>query len=340
MTDFHLLIADWYRQTKRDLPWRATTDPYFIWLSEVILQQTRVDQGITYYYRFIESFPTIEKLAAADLQSVLNLWQGLGYYSRGRNLHQTAKIISSDHKGEFPKTYAELIKLKGIGPYTAAAIASFAFQENVPVVDGNVYRVLSRYFDMDTPINSSAGIKLFKALAEEVINPKDPALHNQAIMEFGALHCTPKNPKCSTCVLQAGCLSFTNSTIQNRPVKTKKQEVRNRFFHYLIFNIHGNTYIQQRKGRDIWEELYQFPMIETESDDTPEIVKKIYGTSLLETSSPVKHLLSHQRISARFYHIHSTDILPSEDWILIQSSNIQDFPIPRLIDKYLETHAI
>jgi A/G-specific adenine glycosylase len=340
MTDFHLLIADWYRQMKRDLPWRATNDPYFIWLSEVILQQTRVDQGTSYYYRFIETFPTVNQLAQAELQTVLNLWQGLGYYSRARNLHQTAKIISNEHQGIFPNSYAALILLKGIGPYTAAAVASFAFNENVPVVDGNVYRVLSRYFDIDTPINSSAGIKLFKCLAEEVINPNDPALHNQAIMEFGALHCTPKNPKCDTCVLQASCLSFANATIQIRPVKTKKLEVRNRFFHYLIFNQNGDTYIQQRKGRDIWEELYQFPMLETEGDEVPPEIKRMYGDSLLEISAPVKHLLSHQRISARFYHINVTNIHPSDDWILIHSSAIQDYPIPRLLDKYLETHSI
>jgi A/G-specific adenine glycosylase len=177
-------------------------------------------------------------------------------------------------------------------------------------------------------------------LADGVINPKEPALHNQAIMEFGALHCTPKNPKCESCVLQGSCLSYANGTIQMRPIKTKKQEVRNRFFHYLVFNIHGETYIQQRKGRDIWEELYQFPMVETENDTPPAEFKRVYGTSLLEISSPVKHLLSHQRISARFYHVHSSDILPSEDWILIPSSSIQDYPIPRLIDKYLETHSI
>ena len=341
MSDFHLLIADWYRLTKRELPWRETTDPYSIWLSEVILQQTRVDQGISYYYRFKDVFPTVHQLAKADLQTVLNLWQGLGYYSRARNLHQTAKLISNEHNGIFPDSYDELIKLKGIGPYTAAAIASFAFNENVPVVDGNVFRVLSRFFDVDTPINSSTGIKLFKSLAEGVINPKDPALHNQAIMEFGALHCTPKNPKCDTCVLQAACLSFSNSTIQNRPLKTKKQKVRNRFFHYLIFNLQGMTYIEQRKKRDIWEELYQFPLIETESDKIHEELKGAYGDSIYKISSPVKHLLSHQRIITRFYHINDVrNGHNPEDWILIDSKAIQDFPIPRLLDKYLESNDI
>ncbi len=340
MTDFHLLIADWYRQTKRDLPWRETNDPYFIWLSEVILQQTRVDQGISYYYRFIERFPTLKDLADADLQTILNHWQGLGYYSRARNLHQTAKFISSELNGVFPESYAELIKLKGIGPYTAAAVASFAFNENVPVVDGNVYRVLSRHFDIEAAINSTTGVKLFKSLAETLIDPKRPALHNQAIMEFGALHCTPKKPKCSTCVLQGSCLTFANKTINERPVKTKKQAVRNRFFHYLIFNIEGNTYLQQRKGRDIWEELYQFPLVETESDGPLDVSHSAHLDHIVEISSPLTHLLSHQRITARFYHIVPSEVKPETDWILIQNSAIQDFPIPRLIDKYLEAHPL
>lgn len=340
MTDFHLLIADWYRQTKRDLPWRETNDPYFIWLSEVILQQTRVDQGISYYYRFIERFPTLKELADVDLQTILNHWQGLGYYSRARNLHQTAKFISSELNGVFPESYAELITLKGIGPYTAAAIASFAFNENVPVVDGNVYRVLARYFDIDEPINSTRGVKLFKLLAETLIDPLRPALHNQAIMEFGALHCTPKNPKCSSCVLQGSCLAFANRTINERPVKIKKQAARNRFFHYLIFNVEGNTYLQQRKGRDIWEELYQFPLIETESDGPLDVSLSAHLDRVVQISVPLTHLLSHQRITARFYHIVPIDLKPETDWILIQNSAIQDFPIPRLIDKYLELHSL
>ena len=340
MTDFHLLIADWYRQTKRDLPWRETTDPYFIWLSEVILQQTRVDQGISYYFRFIERFPTLKDLADSDLQTILNHWQGLGYYSRARNLHQTAKFISSELNGVFPESYAELIKLKGIGPYTAAAVASFAFNENVPVVDGNVYRVLSRHFDIDAAINSTTGVKLFKSLAENLINPEHPALHNQAMMEFGALHCTPKKPKCFSCVLQGSCLAFANKTIDERPVKTKKQTIRNRFFHYLVFNVNGNTYLQQRKGRDIWEELYQFPLIEMENDGPLDISYSAHLDHIVEISSPLTHLLSHQRITARFYHIVSAEVKPEADWILIQSSTIQDFPIPRLIDKYLESHSL
>ena len=339
MTEFHLLIAEWYRQTKRDLPWRNTKNPYFIWLSEVILQQTRVDQGISYYYRFVESFPTIQDLANADLQSVLNHWQGLGYYSRARNLHQTAQIITNELNGIFPASYDELLRLKGIGPYTAAAIASFSYKECVPVVDGNVYRVLSRAFDIDTPINSTLGIKTFKELAETLIHPQDPDLHNQAIMEFGALHCTPKNPKCASCVLQVNCLAFSNKTVHNRPVKTKKTKVKNRFFHYLIFTIDNQTYIQQRKGRDIWEELYQFPLIETDEDGQSEAIMQEYGEAVQNVSTPLSHQLSHQRITARFYHINSLERSTSSDWILIQKSAIDQFPIPRLIDKYLEQYS-
>ncbi|MCE2682027.1 MAG: NUDIX domain-containing protein [Cryomorphaceae bacterium] len=282
MTEFHLLIAEWYRQTKRDLPWRNTKNPYFIWLSEVILQQTRVDQGISYYYRFVESFPTIQDLANADLQTVLNHWQGLGYYSRARNLHQTAQIIANELNGIFPASYDELLQLKGIGPYTAAAIASFSYKE---------------------------------------------------------LHCTPKNPKCASCVLQVNCLAFSNKTVHNRPVKTKKTKVKNRFFHYLIFTIDNQTYIQQRKGRDIWEELYQFPLIETDEDGQSEAIMQEYGEAVQNVSTPLSHLLSHQRITARFYHINSLERSTSSDWILIQKSAIDQFPIPRLIDKYLEQYS-
>ena len=339
MTDFHLQIATWYRQTKRDLPWRNTKNPYFIWLSEVILQQTRVDQGISYYYKFIENFPTIHDLANADLQTVLTHWQGLGYYSRARNLHQTAKFITVELNGIFPSSYTELIKLKGIGPYTAAAIASFANSECVPVVDGNVYRVLARVFDIDTPINSNVGIKSFKALAETLIHPKHPDLHNQAIMEFGALHCTPKNPKCTSCVLQVNCIAFANKTVNERPVKTKKKAVKNRFFHYLIFNSEDKTYIQQRKGRDIWEELFQFPLVETEYDGPSDELIETYRKHLQEVSKPMTHLLSHQRITARFYHINTTAISPFPDWVMIEKSALDQFPIPRLIDKYLENHS-
>ncbi len=336
MSNFDLQIAEWYRQTKRDLPWRHTTDPYFIWISEVILQQTRVEQGISYYYRFIESFPTVHHLAKADLQMVLNLWQGLGYYSRARNLHATAQYISIECKGKFPESYVELLKLKGIGPYIAAAIASFAFKECVPVIDGNVYRVLSRHFDIDTPINSTKGMKEFKSLAEILINKKNPDIHNQAIMEFGALQCTPNNPNCEGCILQSSCLAFCNKTIKTLPVKLKKQPPRNRYFHFLILNCDGQTFIQQRHGKDIWEALYQFPLIETEHDTELSELQRTYQSEQFKISTPVTHLLSHQRLIARFYHIQTKIKNVPDDWIKIPFQAIQDYPIPRLIDKYLE----
>ena len=225
MTDFNLLITNWYRQNKRDLPWRLTTDPYKIWLSEIILQQTRVDQGLSYYLKFVKEFPTIQALANASEQQVLALWQGLGYYSRARNLHFTAKTISNELNGKFPNSFTSLKKLKGIGDYTAAAIASFSYNEITPVVDGNVYRVLSRVFNIATPIDSSQGKKLFYELAGELISKENPGEFNQSIMEFGALWCKPQNPKCEDCPLQENCLAFENDTVKLLPVKDKKIKI-------------------------------------------------------------------------------------------------------------------
>ena len=228
-------LTSWYLQNKRDLPWRKTKNPYKIWLSEVILQQTRVVQGLPYYENFVNSFPTVFDLAKADEQQVLKIWQGLGYYSRARNLHHTAQYISENLNGEFPKTYNELIKLKGIGSYTASAIASFCFDEKVAVLDGNVYRVLSRYFGVETDISSSKAKKEFQNLADEVLDKNRPALFNQAIMEFGALQCVPKNPNCEVCVLNDSCLALKDKKVAQLPVKVKKTKVKKRFLNYLIF---------------------------------------------------------------------------------------------------------
>ncbi|MEY4860751.1 MAG: hypothetical protein RL059_450 [Bacteroidota bacterium] len=228
-------LISWYLINKRDLPWRKTKNPYKIWMSEIILQQTRVQQGLPYYQKFISTYPTIQSLALANEDEVLNLWQGLGYYSRARNMLKTANVINEEYKGSFPTSYNDLLKLKGIGEYTAAAIASFSFNEPVAVVDGNVYRVLSRLFDIETPIDSVEGKKAFRFLADEVLDKVNPATFNQAIMEFGALHCTPKKPDCNNCVLNRTCLSRENGTISQRPVKKKKTAAKERFFVYKIF---------------------------------------------------------------------------------------------------------
>ena len=244
---FTNLLLQWYLQNKRDLPWRKTTDAYPIWLSEIMLQQTRVAQGMPYFLSFMERFPTVFDLAKADEEQVLKLWQGLGYYSRARNMHKTAQIIASECNGEFPNNYTDLLKLKGIGDYTAAAIASFAFNEVVPVVDGNVFRVLSRYFDIETDISSATAKKEFAALGRELMPKANPALFNQAIMEFGALQCVPKNPDCGICIFSSSCAALQKNKVNQLPIKTKKAKVRNRYFHYLVFLDNNNTTIINKR---------------------------------------------------------------------------------------------
>lgn len=340
MADFNTLIKDWYRLNKRDLPWRQTKDPFKIWLSEIILQQTKVEQGLSYYLKFTDHFQTAEDLAKTSEQEVLNLWQGLGYYSRARNLHFTAKTIVNEHKGTFPNTYTELLKLKGVGSYTAAAIASFCFDESVAVVDGNVYRVLSRVFDVKIAMDSSEGKKYFFDLAQNLIDKVEPALFNQSIMEFGALQCVPKNPNCEICPLESICLSKSNGTWMNRPVKSKKTSVKNRFFHFLIFQKDQTTYLQKRSGKDIWQNLYQFPLIETQEDSELNNFENYSPFPPSKISAEIVHVLSHQKIHARFYHFNQLPLLINSDWMAVKIAEIQDFPIPRLIDRYLETETI
>jgi A/G-specific adenine glycosylase len=340
MADFNPLIKDWYRLNKRRLPWRLTKDPFKIWLSEIILQQTKVEQGLSYYLKFTNRFQTVEDLAKTTEQEVLNLWQGLGYYSRARNLHFTAKTVVNEHKGKFPKTYTELLKLKGVGSYTAAAIASFCFDESVAVVDGNVYRVLSRVFDLEIAIDSSEGKKYFFELAQNLIDKEDPALFNQAIMEFGALQCVPKNPNCEICPLDSICLSKSNGTWMNRPVKSKKTSVKHRFFHFLIFQNDQTTYLQKRSEKDIWQNLFQFPLIETDEDSEINTFENYTLIPPSKISAEIVHVLSHQKIHARFYHFNHLPSKIDADWMAVKMTEIQDYPIPRLIDRYLETESL
>jgi A/G-specific adenine glycosylase len=339
MTDFHLLIKDWYRLNKRDLPWRKTTSAYKIWLSEIILQQTRVDQGLSYYQKFSETYPTIHDLAMANEDDILRNWQGLGYYSRARNMHATAKEIVEKLNGEFPKNYKEIRELKGIGDYTAAAISSFAFNLPHAVVDGNVYRVLSRVFNIDTPIDSTEGKKQFSSLAEELIDERFPAIHNQAIMELGALVCTPKNPNCSACPLNSKCLARAEKTIEFRPLKSKKTKVRNRYFHFLIFETPQEVVIEKRKDKDIWQHLFQFPLQESDRELSPDAIEESVGLSPSKSSEPIIHLLSHQRISARFYHFDTIPEIYRTENKIIQKSKLSEFALPRLIDRYLEENG-
>lgn len=273
--NINALIINWYTKNKRDLPWRNTRDPYLIWLSEIILQQTRVNQGLAYYQKFAKKYPTVGELAAADEQDVLNTWQGLGYYSRARNLHKTAKIISEQYKGTFPPEYAKIIQLPGIGDYTAAAISSFAFDEPQAVLDGNVFRVLSRIFNLNTAIDSTQGKKEFRVLAQEFLVKESPALHNQAIMEFGALQCTPKSPNCSICPLVLHCESHKQATQHHLPVKASKTKVRSRKLVYLHATINGRVTIQKREEKDIWQHLFQLPLLD-EPDENETAYKTLF----------------------------------------------------------------
>lgn len=341
MLDFHLLIAIWYRQNKRNLPWRDTKNPYFVWLSEIILQQTRVNQGLSYYLKFTKNYPTVYELAQAEEQNVLNDWQGLGYYSRARNLHSAAKQIVNEYKGEFPTSFSELKKLKGVGDYTAAAIASFSFDEPVAVVDGNVYRVLARVFDIDTPIDTPAGRKIFQDLANEVLDKNNPAEHNQAIMEFGALQCVPVSPSCEMCPLQHNCLSFAHKTIKNRPIKIGKTKVTNRYFNYLIFIDKNEILIQKREQKDIWKHLFEFPLIEKDSEvelHTEDF--ESLGVKPSYVSNQIVHILSHQKIHARFYHFDAFPTAIQKEFQRIKIDELQNFPLSRLIDRYLEKNAL
>jgi A/G-specific adenine glycosylase len=302
------LLTQWYDQYKRPLPWRKNPEPYRVWLSEIILQQTRVTQGMDYYYRFVESYPTVAELANAPLDDVLKLWEGLGYYSRARNLHTAAKQIGSDFGGEFPQTYNQLLTLKGVGTYTAAAIASICFGEKRAVVDGNVYRVLARLYGIDTPINSAAGIKQFQVLADKLIaQTTDAGRHNQAMMEFGALQCVPKNPDCLNCILRTQCVAFATGTASKLPVKQKAKPVRHRYLHYFILKEDGHYYLNQRDISDIWGGLYQFPLVETErAVNQPRALSKFINSDKLNAkrlAGPLVHLLSHQKLHITFWRV-------------------------------------
>ncbi len=335
------LIA-WYNINKRDLPWRNTKDPYKIWLSEIILQQTQVIQGLNYYIKFTDTFPTVTDLADAPEDTVMKLWQGLGYYSRARNLHAAAKFIKAEHKGKFPKTYEHIKNLKGVGDYTAAAVSSFAFGLPHAVLDGNVYRVLSRVFDLHTPINSGQGKKEFQQLADELLDKNQPALHNSAMMEFGALWCKPQNPKCEECVLQPYCAAYKNNTVHQLPVKDKKTNIRNRYFHYVIFNYKEDVYIQKRSEKDIWQNLYQFYLIETQAQEKEETVLNHEALKSLSSKFEVlkitplkKHILSHQHLYAVFYELKIKEPLKNKSLLKINRNKLVDYGLPQLIIKYL-----
>jgi len=340
---FTKTITNWYSDNKRILPWRQTKDPYYIWLSEIILQQTQVKQGLPYYEAFVTKYPTVFDLANADESDVLKLWQGLGYYSRARNLHATAKYIVNELNGVFPNSYNDLLKLKGVGDYTASAIASICFNETTAVVDGNVYRVLSRYFEINTPINSSRGAKEFKALAQELIDKKNPAEFNQAIMEFGAVQCKPKNPDCNICPLNKGCIAFNKNRIAELPVKIKSAKAKKKHFNFLVFiSKDQKTVLEKRKGKGIWQNLYQFPLVETDKAQSFNAFKKLIKSHHLLKEAPFElvlynknaiiHKLSHQHLHTKFWIV-NVDMLNANG---ISVEKIHDFPVPILIGNFIE----
>ncbi len=343
------ILIGWYHENKRDLPWRKTKDPYRIWLSEIILQQTRVDQGMDYYLRFVRRYPDIRSLAKASEQEILKMWQGLGYYSRARNMLATARKIQSESGGKFPADYDEIIKHKGIGPYTASAIASIAFDEPYPVMDGNVKRVVSRIFGIKDEINSGKAINLINSILLELINPENPGDFNQAMMEFGALHCKPQNPLCETCPLIESCQAYHSDMVDKLPVLLKKAKQKQRKFDYAIILSRKEKevffWIRKRTANDIWKNMYDFPLLES----TGSFIND-KDLELIKTSSAYKHQLTHQLITARF-HIYSfksqvtghrsqvTDPR-SQDIKLITLNDLHQYPFPRLIDKFMQEELI
>jgi len=349
INSFPAQITYWYHRHHRDLPWRHTRNPYFIWLSEVILQQTRVAQGMPYYLKFTEKYPTIFELARAPEQAVIRLWQGLGYYSRARNLHQTAQYIVENLGGEFPGNYQDLLKLKGIGPYTAAAIASFAYDEAVAVVDGNVYRVLARVFGVEADIASTEGKKQFAQLANKLLDKAQPASYNQAIMEFGALQCSPMRPNCLLCPLQQMCVAYTTGRVGGLPVKSKKTKVRERFFHYFVFEYQHTLAMRQRTDRDIWQQMYDFYLVEPHEHTAnlnqlaleKPLRDVLEASVVLSVSKTYTHLLTHQRIKAQFWHVRLNDrscVMLPPDLGFYTAQEIELLPKPVLVDSYLKDY--
>ena len=339
---FNSTLANWYLENKRDLPWRNSKNPYNIWLSEIILQQTQVKQGLPYYEKFISNFPTVYDLASAPEIEILKLWQGLGYYSRARNLHFSAKYITKYLNGVFPKTKKELMLLKGVGDYTASAIASICYEESVAVVDGNVYRVLSRYFGIDTPVNSSKGIKQFKMLASSLLPNSDLGDYNQAIMDFGAKQCKPISPSCIECPLSIDCKANATGSVKILPVKLKKTKITKKYYNFIVFNSQDNeTYLEQRKSKGIWHQLYQFPLIETnKSASTKDLLEHHRKTLIfpetfkelnLFNSTEIVHKLSHLELKVKFWILEtSTPIKNAVKW-----SEIKSYPVPFVIDRFI-----
>ena len=346
MNNFSATLLKWYSHYKRELPWRDENDPYKIWVSEIILQQTRIAQGWDYYLRFIERFPTVMELANAAEDDVLKQWQGLGYYSRARNLHAGAKHIADVHQGKFPRQYEDILKIKGVGEYTAAAIASFAFNLPFPAVDGNVFRVLTRIFGIHTPIDTNTGKKEITVLANQLIDKKQAGMFNQAIMDFGSLQCTPANPDCVSCCFSVSCVAKQQNLQSFLPIKSQKTKMRTRYFYYLHLRNQGKTMIQKREKQDIWKGLYEFPLIESERElQLDDILSDVFLKKMLNycsctveaVSTLYKHQLSHQLIIAQFITLVVTkgNVNIEPPLLFIPETEINKYPVARLTERFL-----
>lgn len=322
-------LTVWYEKNKRDLPWRKTQDPYQIWLSEILLQQTRVDQGLNYYLAFVENYPLIQDLAEASEDEVLALWKGLGYYSRGRNLRKAAIQIVEDFGGVFPNNFNDIKKLKGVGDYSASAIASFAFKEPKAVLDGNVYRLLSRLFGIDTPIDTTQGKRVFQALADELLDQKQPDLHNQAIMEFGALQCTPKKTDCSVCPLIEKCIAYEQGMVGELPIKAKRIVKKDRYFVFSFHKTENGILFEKRGDKDIWANMYQLPLKELQSKEEWEEINKALWRG--------KHVLTHQNLWCVFIE---NQALKAENYLEISSQDFQNFAFPVIIENFLKNQGV
>ncbi len=344
-------LLHWYEKEKRDLPWRNTGDPYKIWVSEIILQQTRVNQGIDYYLRFVSKYPTVSSLAAASEDDVLKMWQGLGYYSRARNMLHTARYIEESLGGKFPRTYQQIRGLKGIGDYTAAAIVSFAFNQPYAVLDGNVMRVYSRLLGIDEPVDSSSGRKKLQLIANDYLPEKNSASYNQAVMELGALICLPKKPFCTQCPIQDQCYAYSHTLTAKLPVKQVKKKIVKRFLNYLVIQSGDSIIMRKRPRGDIWQGLYDFPCIETAAAGTPLALasskewRRIFRNRkviVLSVSSEYRHVLTHRLLLAKFISLKAgrkeIELPEGCEWIKLR--NISDYPVPRLIDIYLSENFL
>jgi A/G-specific adenine glycosylase len=352
------ILLEWYKKNKRDLPWRQTTDPYRIWLSEIILQQTRVEQGLPYYLRFTLSYPRVQDLAAASEDEVLKLWQGLGYYSRARNLHQAARDIMAHHKGVFPNHYRDLLDLKGVGPYTAAAIASMAYGERLAVVDGNVARVLARIFGVEEAVNTTRGKATIQSLATVLLeeSPGEPGIHNQAVMEFGALQCLPGQPDCPDCPLENRCQARRSGREADLPIKKPKNKPVEKWLYFYLIGDGRQVLLEKRGSGDIWQGLYQFPVVQRDTpvpeeamagDILHELLASRFGTMppgeihITVLSPEIRHQLTHRSLRARFIHV-KINSLPQPDSgndrvLPVPLHELDSYPVPRLIDRYLQS---